>query len=76
MNTPALAAKLAEDPMKTLIREVMAEGRERREYKQAVRKHLIKAGTGGREVIRIRIKAAHKKIDAYWKQIESELGVN
>jgi len=64
--------EITEDPMKTLIREVIAEGRELREFKQSVRKHLIKTGTGSREVISMRIKESHKRINAYWKEIEAE----
>jgi len=68
--------KLKEDPMKTLIREVIAEGRKRKEFKQSVRKHLIKTGTGNREAISLRIKEAHKRIDRYWKEIKAEEGDN
>lgn len=68
--------KIIEDPMKTLIREVIAEGREKREFKQSVRKHLIKTGTGNREVISMRIRESHKRIDRYWRQIEAEEGIS
>ena len=72
MNEPTPTTKLKEDPMKTLIREVIAEGRKRLEFKKSVKKHLIKTGTGNRQAISIRIKEAHKRINAYWKQIEAE----
>lgn len=60
--------------MKTLIREVIAEGRKRKDYKAAVKKHLIKTGKGTstKETINLRIKEAHKRIDRYWKEIVEE----
>lgn len=66
------ATKLKEDPMKTLIREVIAEGTNKLEYKKAVRKHLIKTGKKTRQATSMRIKESHKRIDAYWKQIKAE----
>ena len=76
MNEPTPTTKLKEDPMKGLIRQVIAEGRKRKEFKQSVKKHLIKTGTGTKCVISIRIKEAHKRIDGYWKQIKAENGVS
>lgn len=73
---PTPATKLKEDSMKALIREVIADGRKLREFKQSVKKHLIKTGTGNREVISMRIKESHKRIDRYWKQILTEKKVN
>lgn len=64
--------KLKEDPMKTLVRKVIAEGRKLKEFKQSVRKHLIKTGKNTREATSLRIKEAHKRIDTYWKQIKDE----
>ena len=61
-----------EDQMKSLIREVIAEGRKRKEVKKSVKKHLIKSGTGTRETIAMRIKESHKRIDKYWKEILAE----
>ena len=66
------ATKLKEDPMKALIREVIAEGRDKKEFKQSVRKHLIKTGKKTRQATSMRIKESHKRIDAYWKQILAE----
>lgn len=71
-NSDTPAAKLAEDPMKALVREVIETGRKKREFKKSVRKHLIKTGTGTREIISMRIKESHKRIDIYWKQIQGE----
>jgi len=63
---------ITEDPMKTLIREVIADGRERDEFKKSVRKHLIKTSTNTRELTSLRIKESHKRIDRYWKEIKLE----
>ena len=71
-----LEKQIKEDPMKGLIREVIAEGRKRKEFKKSVKKHLIKTGTGNRQAISMRIKEAHTRIDTYWKQIKAENGVS
>ena len=67
---------ITEDPMKTLIREVIAEGRKRDEFKKSVRKHLIKTSTNTRELTSLRIKESHKRIDRYWKEIKAEIHEN
>lgn len=71
-DTPTSSTKLKEDSMKTLIREVIETGRKKREFKQSVKRHLIKTGTGTREIISMRIRESHKRIDKYWKEIVSE----
>ncbi len=67
---------ITEDPMKSLIREVMATGDTKDEFKHKVRKHLIKTTPdktfAQRTVTSKRIKEAHKRIDTYWKEIEAE----
>ena len=70
---PPATTKLEEDPMKTLIREVIADGRKRDEFKKSVRKHLIKTSTNTRELTSLRIKESHKRIDRYWKEIKAEI---
>ena len=68
---------ITEDPMKSLIREVIATGETRAEFKAKVRKHLIKTTPdktfAQRTITSKRIKESHKRIDAYWKEIEAEI---
>ena len=63
---------ITEDPMKTLIRKVIAEGRKKKEFKRSVRKHLIKTGKGTREATSVRIKESNTRINKYWKEIKAE----
>lgn len=66
------STRIKEAPIKTLVREVIAEGRKKEEFKKAVRKHLIKTGKNTREATSMRIKESHKRIDRYWKEILEE----
>ncbi len=65
--------KIHEDPLKTLVREVMGSGRARKDFKRDVKRHLIKTSTSTREITRLRIKSSHRMIDKYWRDIHAEL---
>ncbi len=65
--------KIKEDPFKTLVREAIASGRARKDFKRDVKRHLIKTSTSTREITRLRIKSSHSMIDRYWKAIKAEL---
>ncbi len=63
---------IVEDPLKTLVRGTIANGTQRKEFKRSVKKHLIKVSTSTREITRLRIKASHKMIDKYYRDILAE----
>ncbi len=68
----ANASKIHEDPLKTLVREVIASGRARKDFKRDVKRHLIKTSTSTREITRLRIKSSHSMIDKYYRDILAE----
>ncbi len=68
--------KIKEDPLKALVREVIASGRARKDFKRDVKRHLIKTSTSTREITRLRIKSSHSMIDKYWKAIRAEIREN
>ncbi len=72
----ANASKIKEDPLKTLVREVMGSGRQRKDFKRDVKRHLIKTSTSTREITRLRIKSSHSMIDRYWKVVRAEIREN